>query len=111
VCAATNLIAAAPPNLHTLIELAARLGSSVGLPALPAEAQKLAARRTRLGAAAAHLVKATERKPVNRQQAAVQALGALVKRAEAAWCRCRPSGTLEGMAHGFDREALSADAL
>jgi hypothetical protein len=44
----------------------------------------LAARRSRLGATAAHLVKATDRKPVNRQRVAVQAPGALVKRAETA---------------------------
>jgi hypothetical protein len=84
VCAATDLIAAAPPNLHLLIELAARLGSSFGVPALPDEVGELATRRrgARLNVTAAQLVQAAERQPAGQRQAAVQALTALVTRAE-----------------------------
>jgi hypothetical protein len=71
-----------PLDLDPFHRAADRRGDQASLP--HASTSGLAARRSRLGAAAAHLVKATERKPVNRQRVAVQAPGALVKRAETA---------------------------
>jgi hypothetical protein len=46
VCdSAAGLAAAAAPNLHLLIELAARLGTAVGVPELPTVVTELASRR------------------------------------------------------------------
>jgi hypothetical protein len=72
------------PNLHRLIELAARLGARVGVPELPAAVSDLAARRgSRLAATAAQLVKTGDAAAPDRDLAAVEALEALVSRAEA----------------------------
>ena len=84
VCAAPDLIAATPPNLHRLLELVARLGSSFGVPALPAGLRELGTRRggARLNITAAQIVNAAEGRPAGQRQAAVQALTALIRRAE-----------------------------
>jgi len=91
---AAGLAAAAPAGLHLLIELAARLGATVGVPELPGMVKELASRRStsRLGATARQLLQAHDsrapgREPApcrasRRQQAALKALAALVARAE-----------------------------
>lgn len=84
---AAELHAAGAANLHALIELAARLGAAVGVPDVPGVIAKLAAgpkRSTRLDVTAGYLLRASEvRQPPERQVAAVEALTALVERAEA----------------------------
>jgi hypothetical protein len=70
--------------MHRLIELAARLGATVGVPELPGVVAELAGRRgSRLAATAAQLVQASEGTGPEGHLAAVQALEALVSRAEA----------------------------
>ncbi len=80
---------AAPANLHLLVELAARLGATVGVPELPAAVRDLASRRgprgsSRLVTTAAQLVRASEGAAPDRGQAAAQALTALIARADVA---------------------------
>jgi hypothetical protein len=70
--------------MHLLIELAARLGATVGVPELPDAIRDLADRRGgRLGATARQLLRADDDRAPDREQAAVQALAALVARADA----------------------------
>jgi hypothetical protein len=84
VCASLEGLPAGLTNMHRLIELAARLGATVGVPELPAIVAELAGRRgSRLAATAAQLVQASEGTGPERDLAAVQALEALVSRAEA----------------------------
>ena len=81
---AGELVAAAPANLHTLIELAARLGASAGVPPLPDAVRDIASRRgtSRLVVTARQLVQAAQGPAPQQQQAAVHALTALVAQAE-----------------------------
>jgi hypothetical protein len=80
-----DLVAAAPANLHTLIELAARLGASAGVPPLPDAVRDIASRRgaSRLVVTARQLVQAAQGPAPQQRQAAVHALTALVAQAEA----------------------------
>jgi hypothetical protein len=83
-CASAEALAgAAAANLHALIELAARLGATVGAPELPGAVTALASRGGRLGATAKQLVQASHGRAPDRERAAVEALAALVARAEA----------------------------
>ena len=79
-----DLVAAAPANLHTLIELAARLGASAGVPPLPDAVRDIASRRgtSRLVVTARQLAQAAQGPAPQQQQAAVHALTALVAQAE-----------------------------
>ena len=83
-CASAEALAdAAAANLHALIELAARLGATVGAPELPGAVTALASRGGRLGATAKQLVQASQGRAPDRERAAGEALAALVARAEA----------------------------
>ena len=83
-CASAEALAdAAAANLHALIELAARLGATVGAPELPGAVTALASRGGGLGATAKQLVQASQGRAPDRERAAVEALAALVARAEA----------------------------
>jgi hypothetical protein len=83
-CASAEALAdAAAANLHMLIELAARLGATVGAPGLPGAVTALASRSGRLGATAKQLVQASQGRAPDRERAAVEALAALAARAEA----------------------------
>jgi hypothetical protein len=83
-CASAEALAdAAAANLHALIELAARLGATVGAPELPGAVTALASRSGRLGATAKQLVQASQGRAPDRERAAVEALAALAARAEA----------------------------
>jgi uncharacterized protein DUF6493 len=79
------LAAESAANLHLLLELAARLGAAAGVPAIPDTVRQLASRRssTRLTATARQLLQAQDSPAPGHQAAAVQALTALVTRAEA----------------------------
>ena len=84
VCLATaGLAPDYPAGLHTLLELAARLGTRVGVPAMPAAVQELAARRgsTRLIATARQLAAAGQGPAPDRAEAVQQALAAHLQRA------------------------------
>jgi hypothetical protein len=83
VCAgADELVAAKPANLGALIELAAQFAASVGRPELPAAITALADRKgsSRMVVTARQLARVGP--AVGRQQAAIEALTALVVRAE-----------------------------
>ena len=92
VCAAADVLsgdssATAPPGAHQLIELAARLGAEVGVPAVPAAFAGLAARRSgsRLAVTAKRLSLVAGGPHPRRAQAAAEALGAILHRAETPW--------------------------
>jgi hypothetical protein len=91
VCAAADVLAGpsptpAPPGAHELLELAARLGAEVGVPALPAAFTDLAGHRgsSRLAVNARRLSLVADSPHPARAQAAAQALEALLYRAETA---------------------------
>ena len=91
VCAAADVLTGpsptpAPPGAHELLELAARLGAEVGVPALPAAFTGLAGRRggSRLAINARRLSLVANGPHPARAQAAAQALEALLYRAETA---------------------------
>lgn len=95
VCAAAEVLsgdssAPAPPGAHQLVELAARLGAEVGVPAVPAPFADLAGRHggSRLAVNARRLSHVTSGPHPRRAHAAAEALGALLYRAEAS----RPGG-------------------
>jgi hypothetical protein len=84
VCAAFTELPVGPANMHTLIELAARLGTRTGVPDLPAAVRDTAAKRgsSRLITTARQLAAAASSDAPDRRRAAMQALTALVTRAE-----------------------------
>jgi hypothetical protein len=79
------LVAGTAANLHLLLEMAARLGAEVGVPGIPDTVKELAGRQgaTRVTATARQLLQAPDSPAPGHQAAAVQALTALVTRAEA----------------------------
>jgi hypothetical protein len=86
VCAgADDLVAAAPPNLGALLELAAQFAASVGRPELPAAITALGDRKgsSRMVVTARQLAQAGDGPAPGRQQAAIEALTALADRAGA----------------------------
>jgi hypothetical protein len=84
VCASLPGLAPSPPaSLHELVELTARLAATVGTPALPSQLTELTGRRSRLGVTAVQLQQAQHTQPPDRQRAALDALTALIGRAEA----------------------------
>jgi hypothetical protein len=83
VCAAAgDLVAVNPPNLGSLIELAAQLAASVGRPDLPAALTRTASRtgNSRAVVTARQLAQAGNSAAPMRQQAAIEALTALAVR-------------------------------
>jgi len=93
VCSAAAVLAGAasapapaPAGAHQLIELTARLGAEVGVPPIPAAFADLAGRSggSRLSVNARRLIQVSSGPHPARAQAAAEALGALVDRAEAA---------------------------
>lgn len=83
ICAALPGLATAPPaGMHQLLELAAQLAATTGTPGLPRELNQLAGRRSRLGTTARQLQQAQYAPAPGREQAAIDALTALVTRAE-----------------------------
>jgi hypothetical protein len=86
VCAAFAELPLAPTNMHMLVELAAQLGASTGVPELPAAVRDMAAKRgsSRIITTARQLAAAATSDAPDLGRAAAQALTALITRAEAA---------------------------
>jgi Family of unknown function (DUF6493) len=86
IAASASGLAPAPANMHLLIELAARIGTRTGLPALPDAVREMAARRgrSRLTTTARQLLRAGDGEAPDRGRAAAAALAAQVMRAEMA---------------------------
>jgi hypothetical protein len=80
LAAGTSLIDNAPPNLHLLLELAARCAATVGAPAPPDALRWLADRKskTKAVAAARRLMDGSTVSPVHRGEAARQALAGMI---------------------------------
>jgi Family of unknown function (DUF6493) len=77
-----GLAPAPSAGMHQLLELAAQLAATTGTPSLPRELNQLAGRRSRLGATARQLQRAQYSPAPGQKQAAIDALAALVTRAE-----------------------------
>jgi hypothetical protein len=86
VCATFAELPLGPTNMHMLVELAARLGASTGVPELPAAVCDMAAKRgsSRIITTARQLAAAASSDAPDRGRAGAQALKALITRAEAA---------------------------
>jgi hypothetical protein len=86
VCTTFAELPLGPANMHMLVELAARLGTRTGVPELPAAVREMAAKRgnSRIMTTARQLQDAASSGAPDRGRAAVQAMTALVARAEAA---------------------------
>jgi hypothetical protein len=86
VCAAFTELPPGPANMHMLVELAARLGTRTGVPELPVAVRDMAAKRgsSRIITTSRQLQAAASSEAPDRGRAGVQALTAVVTRAEAA---------------------------
>lgn len=83
ICAATPGLTTTPPaGMHQLLELAAQLAATTGTPSLPPQLNQLASRRSRLGATARQLQHTQHTHAPGQKQAALDALAALITRAE-----------------------------
>jgi hypothetical protein len=83
--AIAGLAETSPANLHTLIELAARLGTEVGVPDLPDAVRDLASRpaASRLATTVRQLLRACSGPAPDRPLAALDALRTLLTQAQA----------------------------
>jgi hypothetical protein len=85
ICAVVAELPLGTANMHMLVELAARLGTRTGVPELPVAVREMASKRgsSRISTTARQLVAAASSDTAGRSRAAIQALTALITRAEA----------------------------